>query len=488
MPPYDFAPLAFISWVPLLLLPGKVRIGRLLAFSFLHSITFNLLSQWWLVPALMDFASAPPWAAVGALGLLVTFQGTRTPLVLLAVHLGKGCRYPIWLSFPIASAVAESLHPHFFPWTMALQVQSMPMWLQAAAFGGPAAITIAVATINALIAEAWTHRSRRRHSLGLAGAAAGTLLLVSIQGYAAIEEREAEERVAERGIVAIGHVESVSGSRERNTVSALRSATIEAAQKSARIDLAIWPETVVTAVTPRAGLPRLARDFLLRDRAQGLRAAVIDTPLLFGGSVEESSHLYNSAVLVRWPGVVLGRYDKRNLVLVGESSRPAAHLPSLERWFQAVTPYEIGTKSTGLALEGRRMGVSICYEDILGASFRSGVVETEPELLVNLTSDSWFRKSAAIHLHFGLARLRSVEHRKYLVRSTRDGVTSVIDSAGRVRFATTGTKTGVHLAEVRWLPGLTPYARFGETWLAVLAILSLLAAPLAARLGCVSTP
>jgi apolipoprotein N-acyltransferase len=58
----------------------------------------------------------------------------------------------------------------------------------------------------------------------------------------------------------------------------------------------------------------------------------------------------------------------------------------------------------------------------------------------------------------------------------------LVDSAGRVRAHFADVETGVHVAQIRWLPGLTPYARFGETWLAILALLALVAVTLAARL------
>lgn len=44
-------------------------------------------------------------------------------------------RWPIWLSFPVATVIVERVHPHLFPWTMALGVHSVPIWFQAASLG-----------------------------------------------------------------------------------------------------------------------------------------------------------------------------------------------------------------------------------------------------------------------------------------------------------------------------------------------------------------
>src|SRR5690606_33327215 len=128
----------------------------------------------------------------------------------------------------------------------------------------------------------------------------------------------------------------------------------------------------------------------------------------------------------------------------------------------------------------RKLAASICYEDILAERFRDAVLRTLPDLLVNLTSDAWFVGSDAKDFHFALAKLRSVEHGKYMVRATRDGVSGVVDSAGRVRLRVDASTSEAHHAEVRWLAELTPYTRHGDAWLWLLGSTALLAVSLQA--------
>ena len=45
------------------------------------------------------------------------------------------------------------------------------------------------------------------------------------------------------------------------------------------------------------------------------------------------------------------------------------------------------------------------------------VRHADPDLLVNLTNDAWFGDSTEPWIHLALAKLRAVEHRRYLVRS-----------------------------------------------------------------------
>ena len=51
--------------------------------------------------------------------------------------------------------------------------------------------------------------------------------------------------------------------------------------------------------------------------------------------------------------------------------------------------------------------------------------------MVNLTNDGWFGKSDASHLHKQVARPRTVEYRKPIVRALNTGSSQVIDAAGR---------------------------------------------------------
>ena len=74
----------------------------------------------------------------------------------------------------------------------------------------------------------------------------------------------------------------------------------------------------------------------------------------------------------------------------------------------------------------RAKGVSICafvcYEAILPDVVRELAGPSRPDLLVNLTNDTWFGDSTEPWIHFALAKLRAVEHRRYLIRSTNSGV------------------------------------------------------------------
>jgi apolipoprotein N-acyltransferase len=78
-----------------------------------------------------------------------------------------------------------------------------------------------------------------------------------------------------------------------------------------------------------------------------------------------------------------------------------------------------------------RLGPVICYEDIL-QGFLRGVGQLRPNLLVNLTSDSWFGANTEPWEHMALAVFASVELRVSMVRAVNSGVSALIDPNGRV--------------------------------------------------------
>jgi apolipoprotein N-acyltransferase len=96
------------------------------------------------------------------------------------------------------------------------------------------------------------------------------------------------------------------------------------------------------------------------------------------------------------------------------------------------------------------------------------------DLLLNLTNDAWFQGSPAAELHLALAAFRAVEHRRYLIRATNDGVTAMVDPGGAVTWRLPAGRAASGVAEARWLHGSTWYGRLGDAPWAATVVLALL--------------
>jgi len=53
-------------------------------------------------------------------------------------------------------------------------------------------------------------------------------------------------------------------------------------------------------------------------------------------------------------------------------------------------------------------------------------------LLLNISNDGWFGRSAAAEQHLHMVRVRAVENRRWIVRATNNGYTAFIDPYGRM--------------------------------------------------------
>jgi apolipoprotein N-acyltransferase len=111
----------------------------------------------------------------------------------------------------------------------------------------------------------------------------------------------------------------------------------------------------------------------------------------------------------------------------------------------------------------------ICYEDLLPAYARRVAVHN-PNVLINLTNDAWFGKTAEPEHHLNLALMRSVEYRRWLLRSTNTGISVFIDAVGRRVAQTRLDDAETLLRAVPLLEGQTVYARLGDWPLLLLAL------------------
>jgi apolipoprotein N-acyltransferase len=84
-----------------------------------------------------------------------------------------------------------------------------------------------------------------------------------------------------------------------------------------------------------------------------------------------------------------------------------------------------------------------------------------------------------------MVRMRAAENRRWILRSTNDGITATIDSAGRLRGTLPPSIEATSYTGFSYVQAKTVYTRFGD-WFpllcATLAVLALVAAQVVAYL------
>jgi apolipoprotein N-acyltransferase len=187
------------------------------------------------------------------------------------------------------------------------------------------------------------------------------------------------------------------------------------------------------------------------------------TPLLMGGvAFSGERDPLNSAFLFDASGQPRQRYDKIRLVPFGE------YIPPAFGWVNRITR-EAGDFKPGLGVvtmnvDGHSLGAFICYESAFPSLVRQFTARGA-KFLVNLSNDGYFGDSAAREQHLELVRMRAAENRRWILRSTNDGITAMIDPAGRVTERLPGFVQTATLMTFRYLDEMTPYVRYGD-WFA----------------------
>jgi apolipoprotein N-acyltransferase len=200
--------------------------------------------------------------------------------------------------------------------------------------------------------------------------------------------------------------------------------------------------------------------------------------------------LTNSVILLD-PQVAAGaapapRYDKRHLVPFGE------FVPWGFRWFVDLMTIPLGDFGRGspdqppFAVGGQRVAFNICYEDVFGEELLPALTrEDGATILANISNIAWFGDSHALPQHLQIARMRTLETARPMIRATNTGMTAAIDFDGRLLAALPPYQLGALSVTVQGRSGLTPYSRTGNWPVAALCLLVLAATALAkvGRLG-----
>lgn len=168
------------------------------------------------------------------------------------------------------------------------------------------------------------------------------------------------------------------------------------------------------------------------------------------------------------------RYDKAHLVPFGE------FIPWGFNWFVNLMQIPLGNFSRGtsaqapLQVNGTAFLPNICYEDLFGEEIARNLRTHPANVLLNATNIAWFGNTRALDQHLQIARLRSLETQLPTLRATNTGTTAWIDDRGQVRAALPSFQAGSLAVKIQGYEGLTPFVRFGNIPLLLLACGTLL--------------
>ncbi len=484
--PFDLSYLGWIAAVPMLIAVDRAPTYRgALFLGWWAGVVETAGGFYWLIDVMQRFADFP-WAAAALVFFL--FCAARALIFLLFTAVVCGIRrrrkVPLTLLAPIVMAVCEFLVPQIFPCGQWITQAWQPLVIQIAELTGPYGVTALLMMVNGALCDALMSPRTARYPL----VAAATLLAAALI-FGAVRIRQIDRLLADAPQLKIGLVQpnfpyTINGEFSRDEalrqLAALRLETQRLERSGA--ELVVWSEGSYPLALPRdfrTDFPTSSLGMIRRD---------IAIPVLIGAVTYDSStdDAFNSALLLDGSGAVVGRYDKVRLLAFGEYVPGIDLLPWLRKFIPAgAGRFTAGASPVVMPLhgpEGRTwaIGPVICYEDILPELLRR-VGELHPDLLVNLTSDSWFGAKTEPWEHLALSVFAAVELRVGMVRAVNSGVSALIDPNGRLVRKTYAddpyreprAADGVVVSAPHVPGGDTMYVRYGD-WFVYLCIAAIM--------------
>lgn len=332
------------------------------------------------------------------------------------------------------------------PWGLLAHSQyQYPPVIQLASLTGVYGITFLIVMVNAAIAAMmlplvcksrkaetpYYERTSGTARAAIVGIAAASILFTLFYGHTTVSEPISGKGV--RVSVVQGNIEQAKkwDPQYANFIMQTYANLTQEASKD-HPGLIVWPETA----TPRA----INKDPRLYAEVRQI-ARVSGTYLLLGSAQQQKFEVkgsrqlkyLNSAFLIP-PEVQRAknqRYDKIRLLPFGEYLPLKGTVP----WSYVKVPniggYVPGKEFTVFQVPDFRFSVAICWESIFPDLVRR-FVKNGAQLMVNITNEAWFGKTAAPYQFLSMNVFRAVENRVYLVRCANTGVSCIIDPYGRL--------------------------------------------------------
>lgn len=481
-PPYSGWELAWVAFVPVLVLAFYSKPGEAFRWGLLSGAVFWLSTLSWLLRLGL---TGPSWAlAVSGWVLLSLYCALYSGLFLYSVAwvarlAGRTMEPALIVVIPLLWVGFEYLRSSLFggfPWNAVgiSQYRNLPV-IQVAEIMGVYGVSAVVMLMNAGLSVTATqlievYRSGRRRRLHVELMVSMAVVFACVTwGY--IRRVEISKELSELNPVTVSAIQpNVPQLRswyedfDTEVYEKLEFCTKRVADT--RPDLIVWPETALPYAMEGSGENGLFVDGFVH----------LEVPILVGAlelvEVDGETRCHNASFLYGKDGSLEGIYRKRHLVPFGEYIPFEDSLEILRRFAPlgySCLPGKKGRIFKLMAPHGEvRFSPLICFEDVFAYLCRRDVLAGS-RLMVNQTNDAWFDGSSEHIQHMSHCVFRCVENRVPGIRATNTGVTCLIDREGSVEYVSPGDmaretmawKTGVVL-----VPGhdmnLTFYTRHGD--------------------------
>ena len=451
--------LAWVALVPLLHATSLVSRRRAFLLGWLAGFAFFASTLYWIACIReMEFMALPAWLACAAfLGLFWGVWGWG-----VSIAGGRA-----WLAGPALWVLLEWVRGHLFtgfPWAVlgTTQWAFQPVFLSAR-FTGVMGVSFGIVAVNIAVWKFQRREMFRVPAIVLAIFSMGALTILSYSARLSINSDTIGKPAVRMALLQGNFTEAEKWALPMEVmVERYVDLALQAGKSKAKVTL--WPETATAG--------ELSQDLVTSAKLAKL-ARNSRSVQVVGAILRENGHYYNAAYVVEANGVE-APFRKTHLVPFGEyiPGFVRAMLPFARKLTEGVTDYTPGESMNPGMTGPVRSGVQVCYEsifpDIARYQSRQGA-----EVFINLTNDAWYLRTAATYQHALGPIARSVECGRWMVRCANTGLSFFCSPAGHPHSTIALFETGFQAMDIVPVSRITPYARWGDIPLLILALLAL---------------
>jgi apolipoprotein N-acyltransferase len=502
-PNFDLWFLAWLSLVPLFVVLARRPSGRsAFILGWLWGAVFFYGTCYWLTYSMIRYGHLPGWLAYSLLLIPVALVAAFPAVAcVVLVRLIKGWGAVAILAAPFVWVAFEwtRLGVTGQLWNAIGYSQAyVPLVIQPAKWGGVYAVGFMIVMFNAAVAYLFVARTRRALMIS-------SILLIAVVAVILTPQLVPSRRarplaypqpdmvvIAVQPNVPMDPVSDPAVSKallDRHIALSLaalqewdreRAAARDVLSDAGKLDaltkhlsiarLVIWPESPMNfAYGNDRQLRELLADFAVTNRTSILFNSLESAPQ--GGG-------YNSALLLNEQGQLSAQYDKIRLMPFGEYVPLPRWMPGSNAIAPLVGGFVAGTKYPLMPTGKTRAGVFICFESAFPEIARAFTNEGAG-VLINISNDGYLGPTPVMRQHLANAIFRAVENSRPVLRVTNTGLTAYINSRGEVKDPAPGFQPAARIWTVRQDEHRTFYTRYGEVFVSLCALVTLLALAIA---------
>ncbi len=435
-PPYDIYFLPWLSLVPFLIALRNKNMKRSFLLGIIMGLAYFLGTIYWVYHSMYVYGYLPLSVSIIILLLLCLYLSLYIgSFALLYNYIFSRSPVPASIAVPVVWVTLEFARTYAltgYPWALLgyTQYTLLPV-IQIADITGIYGVSFLVASVNGAVYDMTLSRHTTipggsRQNRWQMPSAAALLIVVLIAAVIYGTGKLNEEDLGHNITISIVQGNIPQDKKwdyrfQQEVIDTYKKLTLEVSEN--KPDLIVWPETAVPFVFGRH------RQFT--EEVTGLPTD-LGTYLLFGSMMTKGrDRLANSAVLLSPSGEIASVYDKIHLVPYGEYVPLRNLLPFVDKLTAGSGDFAEGLEPVVMETPFAKISTLICYEIIFPGLVRK-FADNGADLLVTITNDAWFGRTAAPYQHFSMAVFRAIENRVPVARAANTGVSGFIDSRGRI--------------------------------------------------------